>query len=170
MTFKTMILGKTLQRLCRTGRKEYCSRVQIWEAVSCLFADWTQKPSHTNWSKNGQKYSYQNFKKSFQVGHGHGLTTHHVLSAWDPQPDPIFTAYLTHMPHMATMPRNMVTLGIKVSQMTSIGSQNGANLASKIVLKLILKQKCKTSRNIIIYYVLWRSDTSKNTHFTTYGP
>ena len=32
---------------------------------------------------------------------------------WDPQPDPIFTAYLTHMPHMATMPRNMVTLGAK---------------------------------------------------------
>ena len=58
----------------------------------------------------------------------------------------------------------------KVSQMTSIGSQNGANLASKIVLKLILKQKCKTSRNIIIYYVLWRSAISKNTHFTTYGP
>ena len=24
---------------------------------------------------------------------------------WDPQPDPIFTAYLTHTPHMATMPR-----------------------------------------------------------------
>ena len=58
----------------------------------------------------------------------------------------------------------------KVSQMTSIGSQNGTNLASKIVLKLILKQKCKTSRNIIIYYVLWRSAISKNTHFTTYGP
>ena len=32
---------------------------------------------------------------------------------WDPQPDPIFTAYLTHTPHMATMPRNMVTLGTK---------------------------------------------------------
>ena len=29
---------------------------------------------------------------------------------WDPQPDPIFTAYLTHTAHMATMPRNMVTL------------------------------------------------------------
>ena len=32
---------------------------------------------------------------------------------WDPQPDPIFTAYLTHTPHMATMPRNMLTLGAK---------------------------------------------------------
>ena len=32
---------------------------------------------------------------------------------WDPQPDPIFTAYLTHTPHMATMPRNMITLGAK---------------------------------------------------------
>ena len=58
----------------------------------------------------------------------------------------------------------------KVSQMTSIGSQNGANLTSKIELKLTSKQKFKTSRNIIIYYVLWRSAISKNTHFTTYGP
>ena len=32
---------------------------------------------------------------------------------WDPQPDPIFTAYLTHTPHVATMPRNMVTLEAK---------------------------------------------------------
>ena len=32
---------------------------------------------------------------------------------WDPQPDPIFTAYLTHTTHMATMLRNMVTLGAK---------------------------------------------------------
>ena len=31
----------------------------------------------------------------------------------DPQPDPTFTAYLTHTPHMATMPRNMVTLEAK---------------------------------------------------------
>ena len=31
----------------------------------------------------------------------------------DPQPDPIFTAYLTHTPHVATMPRNMVTLEAK---------------------------------------------------------
>ena len=31
----------------------------------------------------------------------------------DPQPDPIFTAYLTHTPHMPTMLRNMVTLGTK---------------------------------------------------------
>ena len=40
---------------------------------------------------------------------------------------------------------------------------------SKIDLKLILKQKCKTSRNIIIYYVLWMSATSKSTHFSSYG-
>ena len=57
----------------------------------------------------------------------------------------------------------------KVCPMTSIRSLNGANLMSKIELKLILKQKCKTSRNIIIYYVLWRSAASKNTHFSTYG-
>ena len=32
------------------------------------------------------------------------------------------------------------------------------------------KQKCKTSQNAIIYYVLWRSATSENTHFETHGP
>ena len=32
---------------------------------------------------------------------------------WDPQPDPIFTAYLTRTPHMATVLRDMVTLGAK---------------------------------------------------------
>ena len=38
----------------------------------------------------------------------------------------------------------------KVCQMTSIRSLNLADLTSKIDLKLILKQTCKTSRNIII--------------------
>ena len=31
---------------------------------------------------------------------------------WDPQPDPIFTAYLTHMPHMATMLHNIVDFSL----------------------------------------------------------
>ena len=30
----------------------------------------------------------------------------------DPQPDPIFTAYLTHMPHMATMLHNIVDFSL----------------------------------------------------------
>ncbi len=38
---------------------------------------------------------------------------------WDPQPDPIFTAYLTHTTHMATMLRNMVTLGAKSHQIVT---------------------------------------------------
>ena len=41
-----------------------------------------------------------------------------------------------------------------VSKYASILSLNGTHFASKIDLKLILEQKCKTSRNIIIYYVL----------------
>ena len=53
----------------------------------------------------------------------------------------------------------------KVSQLTSIRGLNGANLTSRIYSKLILRQKCKTSRNLIIYYVLWRSAISKNTFY-----
>ena len=60
----------------------------------------------------------------------------------DPQPDPIFTAYLTHMSHMATIYRDMVTLGAQSLQMTSIQNLNGVNLTSKVDLKLTLEQKC----------------------------
>ena len=42
------------------------------------------------------------------------ITLHfHVLSAPGPQPDHMITAYLTHTAHMATMPRNMLTLKAK---------------------------------------------------------
>ena len=77
--------------------------------------------------------------------------------------DPSQILYLQHISHIRHIwpPFNVIWLPWeqKVSQMTSIGSQNGANLTSKMDLKLTSKQKCKTSRNIIIYYVLWRSAT-----------
>ena len=32
---------------------------------------------------------------------------------WDTKPDPVVSAYLTHMPRMVTTPRNVLTLGTK---------------------------------------------------------
>ena len=53
---------------------------------------------------------------------------------------------------MATMPRNMVTLGEKSPQIISIGALNGADLASKTEQKRIFYAKIQnvTKRNYLL--------------------
>ena len=55
---------------------------------------------------------------------------------------------------LAISDQNTNSLGEPLLKDASIVSPNDTNFASKINLKLMLEQMCKTSRNIIICYVL----------------
>ena len=63
----------------------------------------------------------------------------------DPQPDPIFTAYLTHTPHMATMPRNMLTLEAK-------SLPNDLNWEPKLS-QFNIKNQSKTDKSKISFFL-----------------
>ena len=90
---------------------------------------------------------------------------------WDPQPDPIFTAYLTHTPHMATMPRNMVTLGAKslLNDLHSEPKWSQFDIKNQVKTDFKAKMQNITKHNYLVCSVKV-SRLKKHTFFDIWGP
>ena len=90
---------------------------------------------------------------------------------WDPQPDPIFTAYLTHTPHMATMPRNMVTLGAKSlpNDLHSEGKWSQFEIKNRLKTDFKAKMQNITKHHYLLCSVKV-SRLKKHTFFDVWGP
>ena len=89
----------------------------------------------------------------------------------DPQPDPIFTAYLTHTPHMATMPRNMVTLEAKSLPNDLHWEPKWSQVGIKNRLKTDVKAKMQNiTKHHYLLCSVKVSHLKKHTFFNMWGP